>query len=953
MPAITPEQKAREQIDKQLEQAGWVVQNPDEMHISAARGVAVREVPLAGGYGSADYLLFADRRAIGVIEAKKEGDTLTGVEVQSEKYSVGLPPNVPAWHQPIPFLYQSTGAITQFTNTLDPDPRSRNVFTFHRPETLLSWAIATPGIPTAANSAPPSLQRRLRGLPPLLTEGMRDAQVSAIRGIERSLAENRPRSLVQMTMGSGKSYTAVAESYRLLEHAGAKRILFLVDRGNLGKQAFGEFDQYVTPDDGRRFTELYTVQHVKSNSLDDVAKVSICTVQRLYSILKGAPEFDDEVDEHSASDLAKAFQNQSLPVVYNPFIPPEFFDFIIVDECHRSIYNLWRQVIEYFDAYIIGLTATPSKQTFGFFNQNLVMEYGHAQGVADGVNVDFDVYEITTKITKQGEKVEAGYWVDRRDRRSRRVRWQQLEADLTYTATDLDRSVVAEDQIRTVIRTFRDKLFVELFLGRTIVPKTLIFAKDDSHADDIVRIVREEFGKSNKFCEKITYRSSTVRIVDPGTGAITYRTTGVTPEHLLSSFRNSFDPRIVVTVDMIATGTDVRPLEIVFFMRDVKSANYFEQMKGRGSRVVSPEDLQAVSGEEAFAKTKFILVDAVGVCKREQTDSPSLERKPSVPLKDIFKQVAMGATDEATVSTLAGRLARLSKQLSPAQISSVEATAGQSLQSIVQGLAKAVDPDALELAAQEQFSLATDVEPTPAQLAQAALAAREAAVLPLLNPRVRQAIIDSQHDNDQIIDRVSQDEVIFAGISEAAKEKAQQKIGSFTEYLEKNRDEITAIQLLYSQPYGKGPTLKDLQQLAAELAAPPQHLTPDILWEAYRQVEAEKVYGNSRRDKVADLVSLVRFALKKDGELSPFEEAVRERFANWMAHQAAQGKTFTPNQHQWLEMMRDQVAASLTVEPDDLDTIPFTNLGGLGAAYDTFGDELYPLLSELNGVLVA
>jgi type I restriction enzyme, R subunit len=208
-----------------------------------------------------------------------------------------------------------------------------------------------------------------------------------------------------------------------------------------------------------------------------------------------------------------------VPVEYNPRIPIETFDFIIPDECHRSIYNLWRQVLDYFDAFLIGLTATPTKQTIGFFNNNLVMEYGHEQAVADGVNVGFDVYRIRTRITEQGAKLEQepGRFIPHRDKRTRVKRYAELDDDVTYSANQLDRDVVAEDQIRLVVRTFRDRLFTEIFPGRKEVPKTLVFAKDDSHAEDITRIFREEFGAGNDFCQKITYK-----------------TTGKKPEDLLS-----------------------------------------------------------------------------------------------------------------------------------------------------------------------------------------------------------------------------------------------------------------------------------------------------------------------------------------------------------------------------------------------------------------------------------
>ncbi len=939
-------------------QAGWIVQNVADMNLGAGRGVAVREMPMAAGFGAADYLLYADRKALGVVEAKKLGETLTGVEVQTEKYSEGLPAALPAWQRPLPFLYQSTGAETRFTNALDPDPRSRPVFTFHRPETLIAWAQGRSGIAGASSAvletpdgygAPSTLQRRLRRMPPLMTDGMRPAQIKAIEKLEVSLAENRPRALIQMSPGSGKTFCAVAEVYRLLKFGGVKRVLFLVDRANLARQALNEFQQYMTPDDGRKFTELYNVQHLRSNTIDPVSRVCITTIQRLYSILKGEAEFDPEAEEVSVADEVSPLRREPLPVVYNPSLPPELFDIVYIDECHRSIYNLWRQVLDYWDAYLIGMTATPSKQTLAFFNQNLVSEYGHAQAVADGVNVDFDVYRIKTEITEGGSKVEAGLWVDTRDRKSRRVRWRELEDDLTYTPNELDRAVVAEDQIRTVVRAFKDRMLPETFPDRTEVPKTLIFAKDDSHADDIVRIVREEFGKGNNFCEKITYKTSTARIVDPVTQAITYKNSGIKPEDLLSSFRNSYHPRIAVTVDMIATGTDVRPLEIVFFLRDVKSGNYFEQMKGRGSRVISADDLQAVSGD-ATAKTRFVIVDAVGVCEREHVDAPSLERKPSVSLKELLKLVGMGATDSDVVSTLASRLARLSRQMTAAQAASLQEATGQALPALIGALAASVDPDVQEARAQAQFLVE---DPAPEQIAAVGEEARQAATAPFLPAEVRRRIEDIQQDNEQIIDPVSQDTVLFAGVSGAAKEKAQATVESFAAYLVQHRDEITALQLLYSRPHGQGPTLRQLKELAETIQKPPLGWTPDRLWDAYRMIEGAKVRGRSAADRAADLVSLVRFALHQEPTLEPFAETVQARFAAWQTAQAAAGVVFTSEQEQWLEMVRGHVAQSLSMDTEDFDGTPFSQQGGLWRAHTLFGDRLTPLLEELNGVLVA
>jgi type I restriction enzyme R subunit len=380
MPA--PEEVARRLIDEALRRAGWVVLDISEANLGAARGVAIREFPLQAGHGFADYVLFVDGQAAGVIEAKKAGTTLTGVELQAAKYSAGFPDAFPAHSRPLPFLYQSTGLETRFSNRLDPEPRSRRVFHFHQPETLASWLAAPPrivphlsGQPNPAEASPSTLRSRLRVMPPLATRGLWPAQERAIRNLEDSLADDRPRALIQMATGSGKTFTAISSIYRLIKFADARRVLFLVDRGNLGRQTFKEFQQYATPDDGRKFTELYNVQHLTSNRLDPVARVCITTIQRHYSMLRGDADLDPILEEGSQFDTGAGLITEPALVVYNPAISIETFDVIFTDECHRSIYNLWRQVLEYFDAHLIGLTATPSKQTFGLFNQNLVMEY--------------------------------------------------------------------------------------------------------------------------------------------------------------------------------------------------------------------------------------------------------------------------------------------------------------------------------------------------------------------------------------------------------------------------------------------------------------------------------------------------------------------------------------------------------------------------------------------------
>jgi len=690
----TPEAQAREKIDALLVAAGWVVQDYKAFNPSAARGIALREVPLASG--RCDYLLLVDRAPAGVIEAKKEGTTLSAVADQSGQYGENLPDFLAALlpgTKAIPFAYESTGVETLFRDERDPEPRSRRVFAFHKPETLAGWL-----------AEPDTLRARLRHFPVLPTAGMRQCQIEAITSLEKSFAADRPRALIQMATGAGKTYTACAFTYRLIRYAGARRVLFLVDRANLGRQAKGEFDQFVTPDTGRKFTELYNVQHLTSNSLDTVARVTLCTIQRLYSILRGEAGFDEDLDEKSTAELSAA-DARPKDVAYNSAVSIEAFDFIVTDECHRSIYGLWRQVLEYFDAHLIGLTATPGKQTVGFFNQNLVMEYNHERAVADGVNVGYEVYRIKTEVTGQGGLIEKGFYIDRRSKETRARRLELLDEDLPFAASELDRSIVVESQIRTVLTAFRDALGTDLFPGRTLVPKTLIFAKDDSHAEDIVHLVREVFGRGNDFAKKITYKSAEWK---RHPAALDRTTSGESPlppprrqsgEQLIAEFRTSPSLRIAVTVDMIATGTDIKPLECLLFLRDVRSRVYFEQMKGRGTRVLTSTDLQAASGADAHAKTHFVIVDAVGVCESDKTESRPLERQPTVNFPQLLLGVALGKRDEDTLTTLAGRLARLDRELTPPQRSQLAAIAGgKTISQLAASLLRAVDPDEVEAA---------------------------------------------------------------------------------------------------------------------------------------------------------------------------------------------------------------------------------------------------------------
>ncbi|MCP2013217.1 type I restriction enzyme R subunit [Deinococcus sp. HSC-46F16] len=927
---MLPEQQARQVIDAQLQAAGWVVQDYKSANLFAADGVAVREVPTAAG--PCDYMLFWKRQAVGIIEAKPKGTSLVGVSEQTEKYTVGLPAFIKVAGTPLPFGYEANSVQVQFRDFRDPDSRSRPVFHFHKPETLGAWL-----------KEAQTLRERLRHLPPLARTGLRDAQFEAITHLERSFALGHPRALIQMTMGSGKSFTAVASTYRLLKHAGARRVLFLVDRGNLGKQALGEFSNFDTPDDGRKFTELHVVQHLTINRIDPDAQVVITTIQRLYSILRGETEFDEENEERSEFELgSEAAQEAARTVTYNPRVPIETFDFIITDECHRSIYGTWRQVLEYFDAFLTGLTATPSAQTIGFFNKNLVMEYGHERAVVDRVNVNFDVYRIRTEITEQGGKVSAGHFLDYRDKETGKVRWEELADDFEYAANQLDRSVVAVDQIRTVIRHYRDAVLPQVFPTRQYVPKTLIFAKSDAHADDILKIVREEFGKGNDFAKKITYG-----------------VTGERTDDLIKKFRVEHNPRVVVTVDMIATGTDVKPLEVLIFMRDVKSRSYFDQMKGRGTRVVSRDELKAVS-EDAEEKTFFLLVDAVGVTESDKSEAKPLEKKRGVSFEKLLHAVGMGDQSDDALTSLAGRLARLNQTLTGEQRSDLEAEAGQPLGTLIGTLLRATRPEQAQQRAAE-VAAAEDRAVTPQDVEDAAEALRDEAVRPFGNPKFRDQLVRVQRLNEVAIDTVSQDRVISGEHVEREDEDAlalrvaEGRVRTFRQFIEERKDEIDALSILYAQPYAqRHVTFRQIKELSKALQGQDPHLTPENLYAAYQRLEAGRVRNAGPGRTLTDLVALVRFATEKTEVLEPFASTVDSRFQTWLQGQEAQGRTFTAEQRQWLDLIRAQVGKSLEVQERDLKDTPFNEFGGLYRAKQVFGEqELRKLLEELTEVLAA
>lgn len=912
---MTPEQEARIVIDEKLKMSGWQVQNVNQLNLLAGLGVAVREFPTSTG--PVDYVLFINGEPVGVIEAKKSsaGENITVVEEQSSGYANSTFKWINRDHF-IRFAYEATDKLVKFTDYKDIKYRSRKVFSFHRPEYLESLLQASD-----------TIRNNMKHFPPLDPVGFRDCQINAINNMDVSFADNRPRALVQMATGAGKTFTAITEAYRLLKYGKMNRILFLVDTKSLGEQAEREFLAYTPSDDTRSFSQLYGVRRLKSSYIPNDVQICISTIQRMYSILK-EEDLDESTEEESFNEYVTADSKAPKEVVYNEKYPPEFFDCIIIDECHRSIYNVWQQVLTYFDAFLVGLTATPDKRTFAFFNENVVSEYHREQAIIDGVNVGEDIFLIETEVSQKGGHILKRV-IEYRDRLSREKRWEQMDEDLDYDKNKLDKDVVNPSQIRTVIKTFKENLFTSLFPRRKEVPKTLIFAKTDSHADDIINIVREEFGEGNEFCKKITYSVENA-------------------EDTLSSFRNDYYPRIAVTVDMIATGTDVKPLECLIFMRDVRSKNYFEQMVGRGTRTICVDDLQKVTPSATENKDHFVIVDAVGVTKSKKSETRSLERKPTVSMKELMMNVALGDKSEDTFTSLANRISRLDKQMTDKEHKEFKKNVGTSARDLANNLLNAFDEDVI---AEKAKSLIMSDVPTQQDLEKAQKELLNEATKPFYNPDNRNFIENIRRSHDQVIDTVNLDSVVYAGFDSQREENADKVITTFREFIEENKDEIIALRIIYNENYKDRPmVIEQLKSLYEKLKK--KNITVERLWDCYYIKFTNKV----KRGTVAqltDLISIIRFEIGATDELTSFADRVNANFKEWTFRKNAGYSQFTEEQMEWLRLIKDHIISSLSILDEDLDYTPFDHKGGLLGFYEAFGDNYKNILNEMNVALVA
>lgn len=932
---MDPEAKARQVIDQKLAEAGWTLQDKKDIDLFVSLGVAVREFETTDGH-EVDYALFIDGTPVGIIEAKEDNEGVhlitEAAEQNAEYVKAGLKNHEDEKDQ-LRFIYEATSQVTHFTDMKDPEPRVRKIFQFHRPETLKALI-------DEYEREGKTLRGRLRNFPPLPEEGFRKCQITAVTNLEKSFGENRPRALVQMATGAGKTFTAITNCYRLLKFAKAKRILFLVDTRQLGEQAETEYKNYKPYDSAEKLKDLYNIVRIQSSYIPQDTQICISTVQRLYMMLSN--EIENATDNIDNDEEAYKTTPTKKELQYNKDYPPEFFDFIIIDECHRSIYNVWKQVLEYFDAFLVGLTATPSKYTYAFFDQNVVSEYTHAQAVDDGVNVGaLGTYYIETQITQNGGTVERDLQqqLEIRDKRTRRQRWETADQDVDYTPSELDKKVVSPSQIQTVIEALRDNWQKwEHFKMRTEIPKTLIFAKDDSHADDIVKTTRLVFGKGNDFCKKVTYKS------EEEDGSVLY------------DFRNEYNPRIAVTVNKIATGTDVKAIEILVFMRDIRSENYYEQMLGRARRTMTRDELVKCTPDAVCDKLGYVVVDAVGVTKSPKTNGNKKcggDTKPSVGFKALMNGIAQGDYTDQTLTTAGTRLEHLAKVMTPAEHKNFEKLAnGKKLSDIAAALKHVHDEDDVLALCKTQNPNFDIIAPTEqAKIRRQVIKERAKKVVrEISDPKVREFLFKITNSNDQTIDPAI-DKILNQGFDTDVEQNKEKIRSLFKDFIDKEKDEITALQIIYNQDYkNRSLTEAMIKELYEKMTFYNSSLKKEMLFAAYGEMTQKK----SVLKQLTDIIQIIKYEWGMVSEISPFADLVRKNYKNWIFLQNNNKQVkFTPEQNQWLELIRDYIAINAGITPADMRSGKFLEMGGGAKFVKLFGSKANAILTELNYTLQA
>jgi len=842
MNQMKPEEKARVLIDQMFADAGWQV--VDRHHYAPNISAAAIEEGLLKGNLEADYFLFLSGKAVGVLEAKRGEKDITSFKVvnQAENYVHKVPKTYQTYSNPLPFVYISNGKQVLFKDMRNSDSEYQELGRIHTPKEIKSML---------------GLEDEFAGLPVLKKKGLRTCQYEGIKALEESFRNGQRRAYMVLATGAGKTYTACMASYRFLNYTPIRRILFLVDRNNLGKQAEEEFGKFKLTDNGDPFNTIFAVNRLKSKEIPKDANVVISTIQRLFSLLKGEDIDDSDDDENYEDD------NDNQPAVQlplNPTLLPNYFDLIIIDECHRSIYGSWRAVLDYFkSARMLGLTATPGPETEAFFNRNCVANYTLEKSIADGVNVDYRIYRIKTKVTEDGGAIREGEKVKKVTCYTGKVENVINSKEQTYTKTELNRSIINPAQIKLILETYRDAVYTEMFVDppreprMDYLPKTLIFALNDAHASNIVKIAREVFNKSDDspFVQKITYSSGDSNA-------------------LIRSFRNDKDFRIAVTVTLVATGTDVKPIEVVMFMRDVESASLYTQMKGRGVRTIGDEQLKIVT-PNAHSKDLFYLVDAVGVTEHEKHLTPPATNPaaPVVPLEALLEQITHGNVDDERLRLLSGRLSRINYKAGDVDREKFKEIAGIGMKEMAINIYKALEGGQL---------------PEYEDINQPNIERKSLVAALANNPDAREALL-TIYKGTVLRLIPGEDELISKGFS---LEEAKATSDAFETYVKEHKDEIEALRIIYNND-GAPITYSMLEDLKRKLLDANIKFNPSLLWNTYSLLYPNNVTkfsseNKNERDSLTNIIQLVRFAYKHISRLDTLHSTANQFFNLWCGH---------------------------------------------------------------------
>ncbi len=898
---MTPEEKARVHIDQMFSDAGWKVVSRDEYSptLSAA---AIKEGILKGGK-EADYLLFINGKAVGVLEAKKASTNVSSERVidQAEGYTQKLTKYYQFYAKPLPIVYVSNGQVTLFR---DSDGSYIPVGSIHTPKEICKML---------------GIEDEFAGLPTLKKKGLRDCQYEAITELEKSFRAGQKRAYMVLATGAGKTYTACMASYRFLSYTPIRRVLFLVDRNNLGKQAEDEFGKFKLTETGDAFNTIFTVNRLKSQAIPKDSNVVISTIQRLFSLLKGEDIEESDDDENYDGDETPT---PAVTLPDNPTLPKDFFDLIIVDECHRSIYGSWRSVLEYFSsARIIGLTATPAPETEAFFNNNRVINYTLERSIADGVNVDYRVYRIKTKATEDGGAIRDGENIKQITRYTGKVENVKNSGEKTYTGNELNRSIVNPSQIKLVLETYRDAVYTEMFNdpqrepNLDYLPKTLIFALNDAHASNIVKIAKEVFGKENdpQFVQKITYSAGN-------------------SNELIRHFRNDKEFRIAVTVTLVATGTDVKPIEVVMFMRDIESNSLYTQMKGRGVRTIGDEQLRIVT-PNAISKDLFFLVDAVGVTEHEMKETrPGTDPKPAtMSLKELLERITHGYVDDEYLKILASRLSRIHNKSDEKQREKFRELAGDDMKEIASRIYEA-------LAANTLPPFVDINEPNNE---------RKALVASLANhPDARNYLLILNAGFVKIL-IPGEDELVSKGFSI---EEASLTTAAFEKYVFDHKDEMEALRIIYNNQ-GEPITYSMLKELDTQLRYYNAKFNPALLWNSYaivRPADVVKFTTKDEKEALTNVIQLVRFAFKHIPRLESLRGEAAKFFNLWCG-QSWRG--FTEKQNELLGQIVNYIVSNGACTIEDIKEEDKTQAGQLVMAFGGI-DAANVALSSLSQFMI-